>query len=175
MRKILIVAAALSAATALTGCPDRSDSRSQGERQQESVMQRAQAAVPVPRVSNFLTRSAVSKWMTRMDQPNKIFYVYIMGDNGNAVGYYTAQNRPTSTCTLMTPPDREVRVRGQGANPLGAAPALDGVYYGSAKCAGVFFFDAGTDAYIEVNGFHYVVTDQPLKIEADPINVAGAD
>ena len=187
MRKLLIILTALCVLMTLSACnqyPEGS-TRDKGAAEQEAVMSRAQDAVPVPQVQNFLTRQSVAKWMKRMDKPNKIFYVYITGDNGNIVGYYTAQNRPTSSCTLMTPSDRiQQKLLGEGSDGQTVhwskshvvdAPALDGVYYGSAQCAGVFFFDAATDAYIEINGYHYMVTDQPLKVEAQPLSIAASE
>lgn len=163
---ILIFALAFS----LVGCKMNQSSRSSGEQQNETVMQRAVSEVPVPRVNNFLTRKSVAKWMRRMDKPNKIFYVYIMADTGQSIGYYTAQNRPVSMCDLMTPPDRVHNGYDNDGNTVVQAPSLDGVYHGHG-CNGVYFFSASTDAYIEIDGFHYIVTDQPLDIKAKPIQV----
>lgn len=159
------------AALTLTGCNVEPSSSEEGEQENEETMIKARANQPTPQTSHFLTRAAVVKWMERMDVPGKTFYVYLLGNNGQAVGYYVAQTRPISACTALTPPDKERSVRGSGANPLGAAPGLDGVYH-AGKCDSYFFFDAATDAYIEIQGLNFFVADQPLSIKADPIRVA---
>lgn len=157
---------------ALAGCelPEKSSSE-KGEQENESNMQRARSMHPTPSTSNFLTREAVVKWMQRMDAPGKTFYIYTLADTGQTIGYYVAQTRPISACTALTPPDKERSVRGSGPNPLGSAPGLDGVY-AAGDCNSYFFFDAETDAYIEIQGVDFVVSDQPLSVEADPIQVS---
>lgn len=167
------VIAALSM-LALAGCKEgQSSSRDEGSKTQESLMQRAQSKTPVPEVSNFLTRDAVAKWMRRMDSPDKTFYVYLMGNNGQQLGYYVAQTRPISNCTLMTPPDKLHYWSGSAgrASAVTQAPSLDGVY-STGGCDSYFFFDAETDAFIEINGLNFYVSDQPLAIEAEAIKVA---
>lgn len=173
MLKLTAPAIAVAAALALAGClPD--DTQRQGARVQEDLMGRAMSKVAVPETQNFLTRESVAKWMRRQDTPDRPHYVYIFADTGQVIGYYVAQSRPVSTCTFMTPPMREYSVAGSGPNPLGPAPALDGVYYGSGgACDQWFFFDAATDAMVEVSGFKIFTSDAPLAINADPIRVEG--
>lgn len=153
------------------GCHDRNSTQAQGERDQENVMGRAISQVPVPEVNNFLTRKTVAKWMRRMDVPSKEFYVYVVADNGQVMRYYVASSRPVNICTFLTPTEREIDVMGS-PNPLGQAPALDGVYYGSGgACDSWYFFDAETDAYVELVGVNLFFSDQPLVFETDPIKV----
>lgn len=139
---------------------------------QKSVMDRATAAVPVPRISNFLSREAVAKQVKRLDERGKLFYVYLLADNGNQLGYYVSNTRPVSVCALLTPPDdlwADTSSVGY-ASQLMKAPGLGGTY-GGGDCRAVFFFDAQTDTYIEVNGLNYFVSDQPLSVKSDPITV----
>lgn len=158
----------------LTGCKDgQSSTRDQGAQEQETIMQRAVRKHPTPQPTNFQTREAVVEWMKRMDNPDSTYYVYLMGNNGQQLGYYVAQTRPISACTFLTPPDRLAHGEwGQGYGDFVVqAPALDGVYAGGG-CNSYFFFDAATDAYIEIQGLNFFVADQPLSIEADPIRVS---
>jgi len=136
---------------------------------QEEWMLRALAEVPIPLVENFLTREAVAKWIERQDTPDRLYYVYPFADNGNCLGYYVAQNRPVSICCALTSPDK---VNGSGANKVVVqAPAMDGVYYNGGDDDQYYFFDAGTDAMIELTGIKFITSDQPLNIDADPIQV----
>lgn len=143
-----------------SGCENNSTQK-QGEVEQESVMRRAIQAEPVPQVNNFLTRKSVVKWVDRMDTPNKLFYIYVLADNGAKIGYFVAQYRPVSTATFLTPTKRlEMSSSGNVTLP---APSLDGTYYGTGGASDqYFFFDAETDAFIELQGLNYILMDQPL-------------
>lgn len=171
MLRPLATIGVLAAALFLAACED--DTQQQGARVQEDLMGRAISRVPVPQTQNFLTRESVAKWMRRQDTPDRPHYVYIFADTGQVIGYYVAQSRPVSTCTFMTPPVRPYRTNGSsGQYPLGPAPALDGVYYGGGgSCDQWFFFDAATDAMVEVSGFKIFTSDAPLAINAEPIRV----
>lgn len=109
--------------------------------------------------------------MKRMDKPQKTFYIYILADNGSFVGYYVAQYRPVSVGTYLTPTYREYQID-YGDHQLGPAPSLDGTYRSTGgDASSYYFFDAETDAYIELNGLNYFVSDQPLNIDAPQLNV----
>lgn len=166
MRKLILIPALLSAL--LAGCFEPSV-RSNSVDAQQRVTERALKAVPVPVVTNFLAREAVAKQVRRLDEAGKLFYVYIIGDNGQQIGYYVSNTRPVATCTLLTPPE-EVLSNGYGS--VVKAPGLGGTYSPAPSCAGVFFFDAATDAYIEIAGLNYFVSDQPLSVRSEPIRVA---
>lgn len=143
-------------------CDQKPSAQKQGEKVQETVMQRALAAEPTPQIDYFLTRKAVVKWMERMDQPNKLFYIYVLADNGAHIGYFIAQYRPVSTATFLTPTKR--LYRSSYGVALTPSNALDGTYYGSGGAADqYFFFDAETDAFIELKGLNYILMDQPLS------------
>ena len=143
-----------------SGCED--STQRQGEIVQESVMQRAINAEPTPQINHFLTRKNVVKWMERMDTPDKLFYIYVLADNGSHVGYFVAQYRPVSTATFLTPTMK--RERGTDGAVTLPTNALDGTYYGSGGAANqYFFFDAETDAFIELKGLNYILMDQPLS------------
>lgn len=144
--------------------------QSQGVAEQTSVMERARAAYPTPQVERFLTRKTVAKWMNRMDQPGKIFYIYIIADSGSITHYFVAEYRPTSVATYLTP-TKHVSDWGEDEYVL-PSNALDGTYYGEGGAAEqYFFFDAETDAYIELKGLNYIVSDQPFETNAPKINI----
>lgn len=170
MRLTIIVGLMLAL---LAGCKTQRSTQERGERLQEGLMQRAIAEVPVPTVDHFLTRKTVAKWMRRQDVTDRPHYVYIFADTGQVIGYYVAQSRPVSICTFMTPTKRVVSAHGTRA--VLPSPGLDGVYYGGGACDEWYFFDAATDAMVEISGFKMVTSDQPLKLEAQPILVQGGE
>ena len=171
MKRVFMIFMVIVVAVAfLTGCGEfQPSAQAAGEKEQESVMQRAMAAYPVPQVDEFLTRKNVVKWMERMDQPGKIFYIYVMSDVGTITHYFVAEYRPVSVGTFLTPPER-VEARWEPEQVL-TAPALDGTYYGEGASDQYFFFDAETDAYIELKGMNYIVSDQPFNVDAPQLTI----
>ena len=173
--KLLAGLTVIGACLGNTGCePQAGESaRERGTKVQTSLMERATTAVPVPQVNNFLYREAVAKQVKRMDEAGKLFYVYIFGNNGQQMGYYVSNTRPVPTCSLLTPPDdiwKDYNGNGGLTSQRITAPGLGGTY-SPGPCSSVFFFDAATDAYIEISGLNFFVSDQPLSVKADPIRV----
>lgn len=174
MKKLVLT---LPLAFLLGGCffDDNNKSTSdKGEQIQEENMKQATAKLPVPETNNYNTRKSIIKWMERMDDPSKIFYIYILGDNGNYLRYHTANTRPISTCSFLTPPDRVEEVETMGSpNPavVRTSPALDGVYYKGGDCS-VFFFTADTDAFVQIpSSVKYITYDQPLSLDVQEVKV----
>lgn len=167
--KILGLVCLLAVGLAVTGCSSDQSPRQKGEETQQNFMEEAQSQEPTYDVNHYLTRKYVNKWMKRMDTPTNVFYIYIFADTGNCVGYYVAQYKPISTATFLTPPDKAEDLGQSG--PSVQAPALDGVYYGEGAGAEYFWFDAETDAMLNLKGLNYIASDKPLSINAEPINV----
>lgn len=153
-------------------CGGKPEARQKGVQTQERSMNKAVKNVPVPEMENFTTRKTVAKWMKTMDDPSKTFYIYLLANNGSKVGYYVAQTRPVSVGTYMTPTQKEYEVDGQ-PHPVGPAPSLDGTYAGMNGGAGsqFYFFEAGTGAYMEIKGLNYLVSDQPMNVDAPRLTV----
>tara|TARA_B100000929_G_scaffold290599_1_gene284871 strand:+ start:32489 stop:33004 length:516 start_codon:yes stop_codon:yes gene_type:complete len=168
MRFVLIIILSLFAVTACKG--GQSTSQKQ-EQTRTEVLNRADAAVPTPVISNFIARKTVAEYMRRMDQPNKLFYIYIVADTGNIIGYYVSRGKPVSSCLNMTPPDRGDYYRNGGVINR-VAPSLNGLYNaGGGACNSTYFFDAETDALVEISGLNLFTADQPLNLDAEPITV----
>ena len=136
----------------------------------EEVFSQARTLHPEPRPQNFPLRQALVKFTEREDLINHPWYVYILGMNGNVIGYYVAQTVPVNSCTFLSSTEE---LSNEGA--ILTAPSLDGIFYGGAGsasgCDEWFFFDAETDALIKIRGVFFYVADQPLLLEAEPILV----
>lgn len=172
MRNILLVFTVVISAGFLTACDANQTTSQKQEKTRTAVLDRADAAVPTPVINNFIARKTVAEFMKRMDQPNKLFYVYIVADPGNIIGYYVSRGKPVSSCLNMTPPDKVQRVRHERTAVVRTAPNLNGLYNaGSGACNSTYFFDAETDALVEISGLNLFTTDQPLDIEAEAITV----
>ena len=132
------------------------------QRTRAEAYAKALAVNPQPIPNNFLARRMLIKYVERQDTPDHPFYVYVLGQTGNVVGYYVSQAAPVNVCAFLS-------YAGEGD------PSLDGIFYGgsgsSSGCDGWFIFDAATDALIVVYGGQMFVSDQPLRLEAKPITV----
>lgn len=130
---------------------------------------RAEAAVPIPKTVNFPIRKALAEMTSREDLTNHPWYIYLLGDNGNTIGYYVAKYPPVNACNFLGS-TQDVKYDSDG-NLILQAPSLDGVYYGAASCDWWVIFDAGTNAMIKIRGLKFYLADQPLALDAQPIKV----
>lgn len=156
-------------------CADESHSgaRTKAVDERWDTYDRAKAQYPDPQTVNFPLRQALVKMTERQDAINHPWYIYILGDNGNVIGYYVGQTVPVNACDFLSSTEN-VRDDSDG-NLVLTAPSLDGVFYGgagsSSGCDAWFFFDYATDALIQIRGVHFYAADQPLTVNAEPINV----
>lgn len=139
------------------------------------ALARAEARVPVPRPQNFPLRQALSDFTLREDMLDHPWYMYILGDNGNVIGYYVSKVVPVNSCAFLSSTEQVwTGTQSEGSQVL-TAPSLDGIYYGgagaSSGCDEWFLFDLATNAMIKIRGTKFFVADQPLRLEADPITV----
>ncbi len=151
--------------------------RQQAVQQRADVYQSAASVAPPPRPVNFPLRKALVEFTNREDMLDHPWYVYILGDNGNTIGYYVAKSAPVNSCAFLSSTE-QVWTGGQDGNAsqVLTAPSLDGIYYGGSGsatgCDEWFLFDLATNALIKFRGLHFYVADQPLRIQADAIKVA---
>lgn len=174
MRKLITVVFMVFTFAMMAGCPVGEPTTSdRQEEKRDALMDKANYQVPTPTISNFVARKSVAEYMRRMDEPNKTFYVYIVADTGNIIGYYVAASQPVNICTFMSPTDKVDRHTGSGGgNVKRAAPANDGLYYGAGACNVDYFFDANSGALVQIKGLNMFISDQPLDIKAEPIKVS---
>lgn len=128
-----------------------------------SNMDRAVKLFPLPRNENFPLRDALVEFTERQDLINHPWYIYILGENGNAIGYFVGKTYPQNICNFLS-------------TTVNDLPSLDGIYYGGGGAKGTcdawFFFDVATNAMQVVSGLPYFVSDIPLALNVQPIRVA---
>jgi hypothetical protein len=155
---------------AMAGCEIKSEvQRKASIFQRAEMFARAETMYPVPNTNNFPMRRDLVKYTQRQDIISHPWYVYVLGDTGNYIGYYVASGQPVSTNAFLSSTEDWT-----GSAVL-TAPSLDGVYYGGAGGSagnGWFFFDAATDALIILYDVKLFVSDVPLKLDVKPILVA---
>lgn len=166
---VFIIAGIGTAAAIGYSGPSPSDARKHAVENRADNFNRATQKYPDPHNSNFPLRKALIEMNNREDKIHHLWYVYILGDNGNAIGYYVAKSVPENSCNFLSSTE-DVWTTDHAALKM-QSPSYDGVYYGGAACDEWFFFDAATNAIIKIRGMHYYVADQPLKVDAQAIKV----
>lgn len=170
---LIVVLLALFAAGAVrAGQLDTSpsDNRKQAVENRNAAFNRAKSLFPDPQNRNFPMRKQLVEFDQREDMVHHPWYVYILGQNGNVVGYYVAKFAPENSCNFLS--STEDVYGSDNGNLKMQSPSYDGVYYGGATCDEWFFFDAATNALVKIRGINFYTADQPLKIAAAPIRVA---
>lgn len=178
MRRLMLIPALLLAMLVVLGnssCDETPEAKQRAASvdQRAKMFQRAQTKFPLPQTTNFPLREALVKMTQREDLPNHPWYVYLIADTGNTIGYYVAQHSPVNSCTFLSSTE-DVETQYEGTIIL-TAPSLDGIFYGgggaSANCDSWFFFDAATDAMVRIRGMDFYVSEAPLNLDAKAIKV----
>lgn len=172
--KRLVALFMICIAVMLTGCNSKDSNREKMRKTQDEVYRRATSEVPNVEVSNFVIRKNVAKYMSRSDQVGKLYYIYLLGREGNIIGYYVGQSKPIPSCIAMTSPDQITKDYTDQTGDYGGrvvrAPTLDGVYSGG-PCNSYFFFDGASDALVEFSNMSFYVSDAPVNVKADAITI----
>lgn len=181
MRRMIAVAALIMAALVATGCEDSSTPTSSDQQRKQSVkaradtFSRAEAKYPLPRTENFPLRKMLVEMTKREDLPNHPWYVYVLADTGNVIGYYVAKTVPINACNFLSSTE-DVKKTEDNYEPgfttdVLTAPSIDGIYYGNSACNTMVFEDYSTNAIIKLGDVKYFVADKPLNLDAEAIKV----
>lgn len=173
MKKVLLILLVCTALSMLIlGCTTESeDQRRESINARAESFARAESLYPVPQSQNFPLRKALVEYTERQDRLDQEYYIYVMGDNGNFIGYYVSKTQPISTNAFLS--STEDLVYGN-SNVVMTAPSLDGIYYGGSGASqsdGWIIFDYQTDAMIIVYNLKLFVSDQPLKLDVKAIEI----
>lgn len=180
MRKLIV--AAMVAIMALTVVACDGDKENSANKQRQSSVQfrtntfaRAQDKYPLPRTENFPLRQTLVEMTKREDKINHPWYVYVLGDNGNTIGYYVAKTTPINACDFLSSTE-SILWDDEGGNIKTTAPSLDGIFYGgggsSSGCDVWVWLDYSSNALIKVRDVKFFTADAPLSLDVSPIEVA---
>ena len=167
-RKYLVATAVVLAGLSVGAakCGGGSD-LSEAKQKQQTVMQKATAAVPAYVPSKFSGREDIN-WSIKETEGRHTWYVYALAMDGKPLFYVVSDMKPRNKCISITAPDR-VYSNNAGTVKL-SAPSMLGTYFGGAgNCQTYYLRDAQTGSYIELNGgaFTLIATKAPLSIETD--------
>lgn len=153
----------------LAACDEGADQRQTAIEGRWNNMEQAVTKYPDPKQINFPIRQALVKYTQRQDAVNHPWYIYIMGMNGNYVGYFVGQTYPVNACNFLSS-TQQVNTYGSSGNAVIEAPSLDGVYYGNSQCDVFFFFDSATDSMQTFKAPMFFASDMPLDLDVPRLN-----
>lgn len=180
MRRILTVLFVALVSVALVACEASGDGKSktsqesEADRRQDSY-DRLTEAQPARIMEHSPTRDRVNFWVDTWDEPDKLSFVYLLGSNGQLVGYYVFKGLPVTYCAALTPTYERLQIDGGefGMDAIVPAPSVDGVYYSGGQCNQFYGEDATTGTYIEftVGGsLNFLVYEEPLpRQDVEPL------
>jgi hypothetical protein len=132
--------------------------------QTEANQARLAKATAVPKFDQSLERENLVRRLQNFNVANKIGYVYLLGNQGQVIAFYTIKGKVSSMNSLLTNPQQVIQVKkGTMSDPhveVVPSPDLDGSYGHNPE--GIFFFTT-SGAMIETT-LNFIYTDQPLKI-----------
>jgi hypothetical protein len=160
-------------ANALRG-PNRDDQRRTAIEDRAIALDAATKKYRTPHDVNFPLRGLLVEVTKREDLEHHPWYTYIMGQNGNLVGYYITKTTPINACDFLS--GTEDIYHGGNSDVKMTAPSLDGIFYGgggsAAACDVYEAQDYATGAIIKFKAPMLMSVDRPLRIAAKPILVS---
>jgi predicted small secreted protein len=125
-------------------------------------------AVPYPlsQMKDSQERRNLRERLLRFNRPDKLGYVYLLGMNGNYVGYYAIHGKPSSMESQLTATQQIVKACNSGCREVVTSMGDDGSFGGNE--AGIFFFT--TNGVLVETSMNYVYSDAPLPVDAPKLN-----
>lgn len=169
-----IIAAALAAVAltlGLTACEDAGDTQREADSKlSQQAYEQQTRAVPYPasELRDSLERRNLRERLLRENVGSQIRYIYLLGDTGTYIGYYTIKGKVSSNQSQMQPQDDIADPCSSSFCPTVVdGPGDDGSYGEDAR--GQFFFT--TEGVMVSTDMRYIVSDAPLAVDAPRLNV----
>lgn len=169
MKKTLI--ALLTAAgliVSLSACDTGDTTREKDAALSKTAYQQQVAAEPYPaaQLKNSLERGNLARRLLEENKKNAIRYIYLLGDTGTYIGYYTIKGKVSSNQSQMQPQDDLEHPCSGCDRYVVDGPGDDGSYGEDAE--GQFFFT--TEGVYVTTDMRYIVSSQPLPVNAPKMN-----
>jgi len=162
----------------MAGCgttPD--DSQTQGQKITEQYAARLTAARPYPlgAMNDSAERANLTERLLRMNNPNKIGYVYEVTQNGQVLQHFTIKGKVSSTASQLTNTQNIVDMCSGRYCPVAVDSMGDDGSYGPEEGGdnAIFFFTTA-GVMVEWNGT-WLYADAPLDVTSAPLITMNAD
>ncbi|HET8661096.1 MAG TPA: hypothetical protein VFM55_19125 [Micromonosporaceae bacterium] len=170
-RTLIAILAAIAAAVLLTaGSCDSGGQRAEDQKISQQTYQQQIKAQPYPasQLRDSLERANLRERLLRENVASQVRYIYLLGDTGTYIGYYTIKGKVSSNQSQMQPQDDIADPCSSSFCPTVVdGPGDDGSYGEDAR--GQFFFT--TEGVMVSTDMRYIVSDAPLAVDAPRLNV----
>lgn len=124
---------------------------------------------PVAAMQDSAERANLRARLIRLNDPNRIGYVYALSSTGQVMAFWTIRGKVSSTGSQLSNTQNVLGYGGSWGAPVVDSMGDDGSY-GPEECQsqGIFFFTADTDSLVEWCG-PWMYSDSPLKLTTAPI------
>jgi hypothetical protein len=172
----LMLPVLLLAGACLAGCgPQTPDSQTQGQRITEAYSAKLTRARPYPlgAMNDSAERANLTERLLRMNNPNKIGYVYELTQNGQILQHFTIKGKVSSTGSQLTNTQNIVNMCYHC--PVAVESMGDDGSYGPEEGgdSGIFFFTTA-GVLVEYNGL-WMYSDAAMELSSPPLLVMGED
>jgi hypothetical protein len=159
-------------AGALTGCDEgQPNSQQRGQAITEAYSVKLENARPYPMGQMFdsAERANLIERLLRMNNPNKIGYVYEFAMSGQIIQHYTIKGKVSSTASQLTNTHNIVDMCSGSYCPVAVDSMGDDGSYGPEEGGenGIFFFTTN-GVLVEYNGI-WLYSDAPLGLSSAPL------
>jgi hypothetical protein len=163
----------------MAGCgPDAApDSQTQGQAITEQYASKLTTARPYPlgAMTDSAERANLTERLLRMNNPNKIGYVYEFTQNGQVIQHFTIKGKVSSTASQLTNTQNIVDMCSSGYCPVAVDSMGDDGSYGPEEGGdnGIFFFTTA-GVMVEWNGT-WLYADAALDVTSAPLITMSGD
>jgi hypothetical protein len=167
---VALVAAMVACGILLAACGGNKQQKLAGKnygkeqlsQQQALSQQLKETPVEYPKFSD--ERANINERNVRLNDPNKITYIYLLSRAGTVVMHDTAKGKVSACSSQILPEEGPVRYRGDDL--VVPQPEPDGSFGTNGSC--IFWFTP-QGAYREWDG-DYLMSDQPITV-TNPVNL----
>jgi hypothetical protein len=161
----------IGAALFLAGCAEQDSSQSRGQAMTEAYSVKLENARPYPMGQMFdsAERANLVERLVRMNNPNKIGYVYEFAMSGQIIQNYTIKGKVSSTASQLTNTHNIVDMCSGHYCPVAVDSMGDDGSFGPEEGGenGIFFFTTN-GVLVEYNGI-WLYSDAQLNLNSAPL------
>jgi len=134
------------------------------QNEQSLALQRALKETPAEYPQFFDERSNINERNIRLNDPNKITYIYLLSRTGTVIMHDTAKGKVSACSSQILPEEGPINYRGDDL--VVPQPEPDGSFGTNGQC--IFYFTPA-GAYREALS-DYIMSDQPIAV-TNPVNL----
>jgi hypothetical protein len=170
MKKKMTLALLIVPVALLAGCGGNKQQKLAGRNygkeqlEQQSALAQQLKTTPVEYPAFSDERSNINERNIRLNDPNKITYIYLLSRAGTVVMHDVAKGKVSSCSSQILPEEGPIRYR--GGDLVVPQPEPDGSFGTNGDC--IFYFTP-QGAYREWLG-DYMMSDQPITV-TNPVNL----